>query len=397
MEIKNKVVNKIDCLIVFFIYLFSFSIFISNALINFSAIITILLVLFKLLLNKGKLNYNYYGFLLPMGLFTLSIFLSGINHWNNEILSNKFTFSFIFFFILINEIKEKGQIRKILYLLTTSAFIASIYGLYQYFYLDYSRIKSFSFSLTFGNLIAVMVIFFTIYIIWGEFSKKTKFLLLFLDILFFVNLILTKSRGAWLGFIVGLVILGFIKSKKFMIVSLIIIILLFSVLPSHYVERFKSSFDISYDLENNRSNTYRIAMWITSLKILKDYSVFGLGYYNYRTPLSEPYKLDIIKPKEGFIHVHNTYLQIAAEQGLFGLFTFLYLLYFIFKRIYNYYNNKKRGNIKLFYLGSLISIILYLVQGLTQYNFGKTEPLSLFWLIIGISFLVSSYNLNLND
>jgi O-antigen ligase len=325
-----------------------------------------------------------------MGLFTLSIFLSGINHWNNEILSNKFTFSFIFFFILINEIKEKGQIRKILYLLTTSAFIASIYGLYQYFYLDYSRIKSFSFSLTFGNLIAVMVIFFTIYIIWGEFSKKTKFLLLFLDILFFFNLILTKSRGAWLGFIIGLIILGFIKSKKFIIISLIIIILLFSIFPSHYVERFKSSFDISYDLENNRSNTYRIAMWITALKILKDYPVFGLGYYNYRTPLSEPYKLDIIKPKEGFIHVHNTYLEIAAEQGLFGLFTFLYLLYFIFKRIYNYYNNKKRGNIKLFYLGSLISIIIYLVQGLTQYNFGKTEPLSFFVLIIVIAMFLEN-------
>lgn len=387
MEFKNKAIKKLDYLIIFSIYITCFAIFISNALINFGAILTVLFALIKLILNKGKLDYDFHGFLLPMALFSLSILLSGINHWNDDILTNKFTFSFIFFFIVINEVRENIQVKKMIYILVTSSLIGSIYGLYQYFYLGFNRIKSFSFSLTFGNLIAVMVIFFTIYIIWGDLSKKTKIVLLFFDVIFFVNLILTKSRGAWLGFIGAVFILGFIKSRKFMIVSLIILILLFAVLPSQYTERFKSSFDISYDMQNNRSNTYRIAMWITALKILRDYPVFGLGYYNYRTSLSDPYKLDIIKPKEGFIHVHNTYLEIAAEQGLFGLFTFLYLMYYILKKITFYYKKANTINIRLLHLGVLNSVIIYLIQGLTQYNFGKTEPLAFLFVIISLSLL----------
>lgn len=391
---KSKIYNsnKLDLLIKISIYAFCFSIFTSMALINFSVIFTILLFSIKIFFYKNENKFEFYGFLNPMILFSLSIIFSGINHWNNEILSNKFMFSFLFFFILVNEVSDFKTIKKMIYSLLISSVIASIYGLYQYFFLDYSRIKSFSFSLTFGNLMAVMVIFLSVYIIWGKISLKTRLLFLIVDFVFFINLLLTKSRGAWLGFIIGIILLAIIKSRKLLIFFIIGLLLFSLLLPTDFIQRFKSSFNISYDVKNNRSNTYRIAMWITALKIMKEYPIFGLGYYNYRTPLSEPYKLDIIKSKGQFIHVHNTFLEIGAEQGLFGLLTFIYLIYFIYKKLIFLYIEETNINKKLFVLGTIISVTIFIVQGLTQYNFGKTEPLSLFILMISMSLIIIKSN-----
>ena len=391
---RNILVEKLNFMIIGSIYLFSLSVFTSMAGINFSVILAILLWVIKLLISEKSLNYNFHGFLLPMFLFSIAIFLSGLNNWNNEILSNKFMFSFLFFFILINEVKSKKVVKRIIYFLLGSAIISSLYGLYQYYFLGYNRVHSFSFPLTYGNLIAVMVIFSTIYLLWGNINRKTKIFLALFNLAFILNLVFTKSRGAWLGFIVGIIILGFIKSRKTLVISLIVLMLFFVLMPSQYIDRFQSSFDISYDLDNNRSNTYRIAMWITAANIIKEYPVFGLGFDNYRTSLSDPYKVEAIQPR-GFIHVHNTFLQFAAEIGLLGLFTFLYLMFFIIKKMIIYYRNSNNNNISLFHLATIISIIIYLVQGLTQHNFGKTEPLSLFMIMIALNVLIKNIGINL--
>lgn len=392
MITKDIILKKIDYFIIGSIYFTTFSVFISNAAINAGVLLTLLFWLVKLILSDRLLKgYDFNGFLIPMFIFTISIFISGINNWNNEILSNKFMFSFIFFLVFINEIKTKEEIKKIITLLLVSTVVASIYGLYQYYFLNYPRIKSFSFSLTFGNLIAVMIIFLTIFIFWGHLNKKNRIILFLLNILFSLNLVFAQSRGAWLAFIAGVFVLGLIKSRKLIIFFLIILAILFLVLPPQYTNRFKSSFDISYDLENNRSNAYRIAMWVTALNILKDNPIVGLGYDNYRTPLSDIYKIEAIK-SEDFIHVHNTFLQFAAELGLIGLFSFLYLIYFTSRKIIIDYLEETNINIKLFHLSSIIMIVIYLVQGLTQYNFGKTEPLSLFWIIIALNILIKKTN-----
>ncbi|MFW5988206.1 MAG: O-antigen ligase family protein, partial [bacterium] len=328
-------------------------------------------------------------------IFITSIFLSGINNWNDEILSNKFLFSALFFFIFLNEIKSKRQLKQILYLLFASSIVASIYGLYQYFFLGFNRVKGFSFSLTFGNMVAVMIIFLSVYIVWGNFNYKIKSSLVLINISFIANLIFTQSRGAWLGFIGGAFFLSLVKSKKVVIFLLLIIIFSFILLPTQYINRFKSSFDISYDLKNNRSNTLRIEMWKTAIEIMKDYPVFGLGYDNYRTPIADSYKTDAIN-RDRFIHVHNSFLQFGAELGLLGLFSFLYLMLLILKKIFIFYK-KNDNNIKLFHLSSIITILIYFIQGMTQYNFGKTEPLSFFWIIIALNFLINKYQLLVND
>lgn len=384
---KDNVLSIINKAIIISVFIFALGIFTSKFLIYLGMGFSLIFWLIKLLLLRSNYKFNKYGFLAPILLFTASILVSGIGHWNSEILESKFFYSFIFFFIVINEINSFKEIKRIIHLIILSSLVASFYGLYQHYYLGMGRINSFSFSLSWGNFTAVLSIFILIYIIWSNASKKIKILLCLFEFVLLFNLIFTQSRGAWLGFLAALVILGLLKEKKFLFISLIIILVIFMFLPNNYTNRFMSSFDIEYNLKTNKSNSIRIALWHTSLKMLKDNPINGVGYDNYKDSYIDKYKIEGVRP---FDHAHNNIFNFAAELGLFGLFSFIYLMYIILKKLIVYYKSETRINLKLFHLSSIFLFIIYHVQGLTQYNFGDTETLHFFFFMIALN--VVMYN-----
>ncbi|OEG62738.1 MAG: hypothetical protein BHK79_06365 [Halanaerobium sp. MDAL1] len=333
-------------------------------------------------------------YLIPILLFSASIFISGIGNWNNEILQSKFFYSFIFFFIVVNEIKEKKIIINLFKLMLFSATIAALYGLYQKIFLGINRVTGFTSSLAFGNFMAVLVAFLSVYLIWGNLKKNQKLLFFVLDLLFLFNLIFTKTRGAWLGFLAAVFILGLLKGKKILLVSIIILLIIFISLPNVYTERFISSFNIEYDLKTNRSNTTRIGLWTSAVKMFMNNPINGVGYDQFKQAYINNYKIKGISP---FSHSHNNLLNFAAELGIIGLLSFLYLMFIVLKRLIIDYKYAININYKLFYLSSILVFVIYNVQGLTQYNFGDTEPLHLFWFFIAITFIISNLNFNTNS
>ncbi len=382
---KDRMVVIVSKAIIWSIYIFALGIFTSKFLIYLGMGFSLIFWLVKIGILRKDYKFIKTEYLIPILLFSASIFISGIGNWNNEILENKFFYSFIFFFIIINEISSYKELKKILCTMIFSAVIASFYGLYQHFYLNMRRVESFSFSLSWGNFTAVLSIFILIYIIWSDVSKKIKILLGLFELVLLVNLIFTQSRGAWLGFLTALVILGFLKGKKFLFISLIIILVIFMFLPNNYTSRFMSSFDIEYDLKTNRSNSVRIALWHTSLEMLKDNPINGVGYDNYRDAYLKQYK---VKGVRAFGHAHNNLLNFAAEMGILGLSSFIYLMYIILKKLIIYYKSEEKLELKLFHFGSIFLFVIYHVQGLTQYNFGDTETLYLFFFVIALNVII---------
>jgi O-antigen ligase len=238
---------------------------------------------------------------------------------------------------------------------------------------------------------AVLVVLLTIYLIWGNMSKNYKFILFVLDLLFLFNLIFTKTRGAWLGFLAAIVVLGFLKSKKVLFIAMICLLIIFISLPNIYTERFISSFNIEYNLKTNSSNATRIGLWYSAIKMFIDNPINGVGYDQYRNAYIDEYKIEGIPP---FSHSHNNLLNYAAELGLLGLVSFFYLMYVVLKNLIIYYKIIENTNYKLFYLGGILVFVIYNVQGLTEYNFGDTEPLHFFWFFIAISFVISKFKIN---
>ena len=134
---------------------------------------------------------------------------------------------------IINEIKSFKEIKNIVKFILFSSVVASIYGLYQHYFLNMRRVKGFSFSLSWGNFTAVLILFTIIYLIWGDLSKKANIFLSVLGLIYILNLIFTESRGAWLGFLVALVILGLLRGRKFLLISLIIVLFIFKYVFSN--------------------------------------------------------------------------------------------------------------------------------------------------------------------
>lgn len=119
--------------------------------------------------------------------------------------------------------------------------------------------------------------------------------------------------------------------------------------------------------------------------MLKDNPINGVGYDNYRDAYLKQYK---VKGVRAFGHAHNNLLNFAAEMGILGLSSFIYLMYIILKKLIIYYKSEEKLELKLFHFGSIFLFVIYHVQGLTQYNFGDTETLYLFFFVIALNVII---------
>ncbi len=198
-----------------------------------------------------------------------------------------------------------------------------------------------------------------------------------------IAVLLSLSRGAWLATTAVFVHSFFYlqrRLKRRLVIGTAIIILTGCFIPD-IRELFNFRFEtISSDID--ASNVERLALYRIAWHAFSEHPIFGVGALNFphffiREGLLEGIsaeKIDLLQP-------HNTFLQIAAEEGLFGLFFFclliitswvlmrksksinLYLYYglmgFFIVMMFNFVFGYIAGQFR-FYLGILIGLILAL-------------------------------------
>jgi putative inorganic carbon (HCO3(-)) transporter len=160
-------------------------------------------------------------------------------------------------------------------------------------------------------------------------------------------LVMSWSRGAWLGFAAGLAVMAIaiaVRSGRGVVLTITLVAILayvllaggVTVLPPSIVARFA---DLAPQLglagladvrgaeitDANFSVLERMAHWQTALAMWADHPWLGVGIGNYE-PTYGPYALPLWPAPLG--HAHNYYLNIAAEAGLLGLLAYL-LLWFL--------------------------------------------------------------------
>lgn len=160
-----------------------------------------------------------------------------------------------------------------------------------------------------------------------NFKKYENILILIVYLIALIAFLFTFSRSAWLGFAVGLIIFfgvlilrkDFFKLKEFlilMIFSLFLSVLIFS----QYSLLFKTRLTAGSSLEN-KSVFERVTSINDSLPIIRN-NFWGVGIGNYSLALKEG-----IPDQYSWYYqpVHNTFLLIWAETGLFGILFFISL------------------------------------------------------------------------
>lgn len=345
---------------------------------TYSSMLLVALVYF----HKNKIKSLSYIEIIkspPLLLFILALFLSVCISYDKilglAVLSN-YLIAIMTFLTAASLTQE--QKNKVIKAIALSAIVICILAIYQYFFgfrhlLDYihkMRIDS-PFAIDYIERRRVFFPFISPNILAGYIIlcipllliTKNKYRFYLLAIMFFA-LYLTKSIGAHLSLFLGMMVYLLLKEnpagKKITLLFVLaacftfILIVRQTSLKGHTLPIF--------------SLNQRLGYWQETLRIIKDHPFLGIGLGNFDLPLSR--------------YTHNSYLQLLAETGALGLFSFFWFLGWLFKLQTERLNDNEYKR-EIAYLLSAEAAFLF--HNLIDFTFFLPEVSLIWWVIVGLT------------
>lgn len=327
-----------------------------------------------------------------------------------------------FFFILLNSLKTKEFLHKILLILCSSTLISLLFGLFQHLKdmkLGNNPISitqelingTFKDALSFGAFIAISFsLILSLSFAFKGISRILPFLVLILSayMIFF-----TGSKSGLLCYFISIFIFvafslalffNSIKSKSFslkkvtlttftlifLIVAIISSLIIFnkniseSITNSRGFSRVKDMFkqESLNAILKGRADT----LWKMAIPMIKDYPLTGVGMGAYTIEVanySELYKTPVGTPESA----ENYLLQVGSELGLIGILLVLWIFWEIAKQMKRSYlkipNNDPH---KFILIGAIAGVISFFLIIQTHTFIGSYEIKYTFWLLVGLIF-----------
>ena len=188
-------------------------------------------------------------------------------------------------------------------------------------------------------------------------------------------LLFTFTRSAWVGACVGIGLLFLLRDFRLLGLLPVALGIALALAPGALTARLYSTFSLS-----DPSNVDRVAMMRSGIRIIKDDPLTGVGpdmiiqvYPHYRDKTA----VNQLNP-----HLHNVPLQIAAERGLPALAVWVW---FIATLVRDFWRRRRSEYPSLSNAG-LAVIGAMLAAGLFEYNFGDSEFLMLFLVLVTLPY-----------
>jgi len=199
-----------------------------------------------------------------------------------------------------------------------------------------------------------------------------------------IAIILSNTRGAWLGAAAGFAFVAWALPRRIIFAALICLVVVGAAASPFIYRRITMSLDMSL-----ATNYSRIAYWSVGTRMIQDHPFFGVGPERIHDEFPRYYDG---KELETFYygHLHNNFLQIAAERGLLTLSAFVWFLVELYRSLLRFLREAD-DNIRWTILGSLAALTGFVVAGMTEYNFGDSEVFVLLLFLVSIPFGLSSH------
>ena len=127
-------------------------------------------------------------------------------------------------------------------------------------------------------------------------------------------LLFTFSRGGYLGFLVGLLVLGLLKQRKLLVVLAVILVSWQAIVPNAVRQRVLMTYSAGDGLDSSAEE--RVDLWEDAFQVLSHDPVLGTGFDTYKF-------MGRVGPYQD---THNYYVKILLEMGATGLLLFLFML-----------------------------------------------------------------------
>ena len=203
-----------------------------------------------------------------------------------------------------------------------------------------------------------------------------------------VALATTASRNAWVGACTGIALLLLMRDLRLIGLLPVVAAIFIALAPAQLTDRFYAMFQVRDETQQTaateasvRSNRDRVAMIRSGIRMVKDHPLTGVGpdmvmqvYPVYRDASAE---------KQLNPHLHNVPLQIAAERGLPALAAWLW---FVVVLLRDFVRGRRASAARFLPSAGLAAVVAMIAAGMFEYNFGDSEFLMLFLLLVTLPY-----------
>jgi O-antigen ligase len=304
----------------------------------------------------------------------------------------------VIFYLTIHTFRTRKDMVHLIYVIIGMAFFLSLFGLFKHFganpfpFWEYTDLAQSTDRLasTYGNPdhlagFMEMALPLLLGLLLLQYARTKTLLLLYITAMALTALILTLSRGAWLGITAALVFMAvcLFKDRHFHRKRLLIgiccttlaaLMVILSTTP--VVERITTTAE-----KDTQSNLYgRIQGWKGTIDMIRDYPLtgIGLGTYVYTFTRYQPPGLGTHRTM-----AHNDYLHFISETGLAAVGLILFFAVVLYAKGYRKLKNPSqlvRGTT----LGALAGITAIIVHSFFDFNLHIPANIIIFTVLVDI-------------
>ena len=311
-----------------------------------------------------------------------------------SLLPGMLTVAFVLFFYGVTSSGLDKHLDRVLWLLLAAGVGVSLYGFYQACFperysdvwTDTDLFSAIAFrvysTLANPNVLGeylLLVIPIACAFAFSADNRKKRIAALLAALIMGVCLILTYSRGCYLGLLFAAAVFLVLLDRRFLFLGILAVALCPLYLPDSVISRFTSIGNMA-----DSSTSYRVRIWLGSLAMLKDFGFSGVGYGSEAFNTIYPaYAMHGVYAQ----HAHNLFLQILCDSGIVGLLVFLGLIVSFYRMMLTAIRHTSDSRARVLQIGGVSAVSGFLVQSLTDYTFYNYRVMLLFFGMLGLCVL----------
>jgi O-antigen ligase len=267
---------------------------------------------------------------------------------------------------------SKGQ--SLTLVVVTFAAISAAIGIFEYAFLHYDHLNqrppgTLGHYMTYSGLLMLVIAVALARVLFGQ-SERTWAALVIPSL--GAAVAVTFTRSATVGACAAAALLFALKDFRLFALAPVTAAIFFGLAPTQVAARFSSMFDTK-----NATARDRVAMIHIGERMVVAHPLTGVGP-NMVQPLYEQFRgpdaVNRVNP-----HLHNVPMQIAAERGLPALAAWLWFIVAVARDLWRRFKKPDTRFLAASGLGVLVAL---LTAGFFEYNFGDSEVLMLFLILI---------------
>jgi len=387
--------------------------------IDILVIITILsFLLYKLQNPKIKIKVDKLGiYILIFSLFSLFSMIYGIYRGGNAALAfstfKNYAIYSIFFFIIINVIRDKDKLKQLIKVFLYSGIVLLLFTILGYssgrgLWIEATPLSTEGTRLLAPNHAFYLCVAFLLAMSLLAYRQKVYGKLTILIILAqLMGIIGSLTRHLWISLFVASIIIFTMLRKKYknnllkiiaiqflFIIVIIIIYALFSFILTEeikifgleYIEsaitRFESLF--TYSTSEDLSIYFRFFAWEKAFSLLLENMIFGIGFGQHFTFDFFGYPT-IVEARE----LHNNFIGMILQMGILGFLSFIALNIVFIRKIYVLYK-KNSKKLTPYLLGALGCYLLFIISANFGTYFDVNVLVTFFWSTMAIVVVIEN-------